>query len=341
MIVFDRSDRHWSMIDPRAQSPSSVTHTALAAAVALALSASPLVAAELKVTVTSKPIHSLVASVMGATGQPKLLVDGNASPHSYAMKPSDSKAVQDAAVFFRVSEGLEPFTAKLVKSLPKTVRIVSLQEAPGLTLLDRRQGGTFEAHSDATKPGHDHGHAHDNGDEQAGGVDPHVWLDPANAQKMTKHIATILSAANPADAATYDANAEAHSAAIAALTAELETVLAPVKDRPFVVFHDAYQYFERHFGLTAAGSITVSPDVQPSAKRLTAIRRKIGQLGATCVFAEPQFKSKLIDTVIEGTKARPGTLDPEGGLISAGANLYSTLMRSLASGLKDCLARSS
>ncbi|PPD29292.1 MAG: zinc ABC transporter substrate-binding protein [Hyphomicrobium sp.] len=341
MIVFDRLGLHRSTFYPRAQLPSLLTHTWLAAAFALVLSSGPLGAAELKVTVTSKPIHSLIASVMGATGQPKLLVDGNASPHTYAMKPSDSKAVQDAAVFFRVSEGLEPFTAKLVKSLPKTVRVVSLQEAPDLTLLDRRQGGTFEAHSDAKKPGHGHSHAHDHGDEQTGGVDPHVWLDPANARKMTNHIAAILSAANPADAATYKANAEAHSATIAALTAELETELAPVKGRPFVVFHDAYQYFERHFGLTAAGSITVSPDVQPSARRLTAIRQKIGQLGATCVFAEPQFKSKLIDTVIEGTKARPGTLDPEGGLIPAGPDLYSTLMRSLAGGLKDCLARSS
>lgn len=306
-----------------------------------AFAASPVAAAELKVVVTSKPIHSLVASVMGTTGSPKLLVDGNASPHTYAMKPSDSRAVQDATVFFRVSEGLEPFTGKLTKSLPKSVRVVSLQDAPGLELRDRRKGGTFEAHTDGKKSGHGHGHAHDHDAEDTGGVDPHVWLDPANAQKMAAHVAVTLSAANPADAATYKANADALTGRLTALASEIEQDLAPVKGRPFVVFHDAYQYFEARFGLTAAGSITVSPDVQPSARRLTAIRQKIGKLGVTCVFAEPQFKSKLIDTVLEGTKARAGTLDPEGGLIPAGPDLYPTLMRGLATGLKDCLTRPS
>lgn len=297
------------------------------------------IAAEMTVVVTSKPIHALVASVMGATGQAKVLVDGNASPHTYALKPSDARAVNQARVFFRVSEGLEPFTVKLLKSLPKSVTVVSLDETPGLTLLDRRRGGPFEAHAHGKGPGAGrHGHDHDHDHDEADGKDPHVWLDPDNARLMVDRIAATLAAANPADAATYAANAATTKARIAAVAEEIARDLAPLKDRPFIVFHDATQYFERRFGLAAAGTITVSPEVQPSARRLKAIRDKIGKLSAACVFAEPQFKSKLVDTVVEGTSARTGTLDPEGGLLAAGPDLYPALLRGLAQSLKACLA---
>ena len=299
--------------------------------------ATPTSAAGISVVVTSKPIHSLVASVMGSTGKPKVLVDGNASPHTYAMKPSDARAVNEAHVFFRVSEGLEPFTAKLVKSLPRSVRIVSLESAPGVTLLDRRRGGPFEAHAHGKSGGHA-GHGHDDDDDPSGAKDPHVWLDPDNARAMVDQIAATLAAADPADAATYKANAEATKARIASLAEDLTRELAAIKDRPFIVFHDATQYFERRFGLAAAGTITVSPEVQPSARRLKAIRDKIGKLGAACVFAEPQFKSKLVDTVVEGTRARTGTLDPEGGLLPAGPELYPALLRGLATSLVTCLS---
>ncbi len=294
-------------------------------------------AAEMTVVATSKPIHALVASVMGATGQAKVLVDGNASPHTYAMKPSDARAVNQARVFFRVSEGLEPFTGKLLKSLSKAVTVVTLEETPGLTLLDRRRGGPFETH--AHGKGHGAGrHGHDHDHDEADGKDPHIWLDPDNARLMVDRIAATLAAANPADAATYAANATATKARIATVAEEIARDLAPLKDRPFIVFHDATQYFERRFGLAAAGTITVSPEVQPSARRLKAIRDKIGKLSAACVFAEPQFRSKLVDTVVEGTSARTGTLDPEGGLLAAGPDLYPALLRGLAQSLKECLA---
>lgn len=318
--------------------PALCAIAALGAAVAI--SSAPVAAAELAVVVTSKPIHSLVAGVMGTTGTPKLLVDGNASPHTYAMKPSDARAVHQAKVFFRVSEALEPFTGKLLKSLPKSVEVVSLQDAPGVTLLDKRKGGAFEGHSHgksgAGTKGHAH-HDHDDDHSAAAGKDPHVWLDPDNARAMVERIAKSLGAADPAAAATYAANAEALKARIATLTADLERDLAPVKGRPFIVFHDALQYFEKRFGLEAAGTITVSPEVQPSAKRLNDIRAKIRTASATCVFAEPQFKSKLVDTVVEGTAARTGTLDPEGGLLEPGPELFAKLMRGLADNLKSCL----
>ncbi|MEQ1710652.1 MAG: zinc ABC transporter substrate-binding protein [Hyphomicrobium sp.] len=328
--------------------PQHPRRTAVALAAALAIAALlgvPLagsaVAADLAVVATSKPIHSLVAAVMGSTGSPKLLVDGNASPHTYAMKPSDAKAVHQSKVLFRVSEGLEPFTGKLVKSLPRSVIVVSLQDAPGITLLDRRKGGAFETHAHATsKKGHAHDDHDDEHDAQAG-TDPHVWLDPANARAMVDHIAATLATANPADAAAYKANADTVKSGIAALADELTRDLAPLAGRPFVMFHDSMQYFERRFGLASAGTITVSPEVQPSAKRLNAIRAKIGQLAAVCVFAEPQFKSKLVETVVEGTSAKTGTLDPEGGLLTAGPGLYPALMRALARNLASCLAGAS
>lgn len=316
-----------------------------AASSALALSlATPALARDLKVTVTIKPIHALAAAVMEGKGSPRLLVTGAASPHTYQMKPSDAKSLNDADIVFRVSEAIEPFTAKIVKGLPKSVRVATLAETPGLTLLDVRTGNTFEKHVDDDHDDHK-GHAdhkdHDDHDHEAGARDGHIWLDPDNARKITAEIARVLSEASPEDAATFKANADRTIADITALEAEIATDLAPARGKPFVVFHDAYQYFERRFGLDAVGSITVSPEVQPSAKRLSEIRAKLSSLSAACVFAEPQFQPKLVSAVIEGTKARAGTLDPEGALLEPGPGAYRALMKALATGLATCLNQGS
>lgn len=302
--------------------------------------------AEVKVVVTSKPAHALVAAVMAGAGTPGLLVQGVASPHSFSMKPSDARRVNEADVFFRISEGLEPFTAKLAKALPKSVRLVTLAQAPGIARLERREGGDFEAHQHddkQAKKGHGHKHGtkakgdgHDDEDE----TDPHVWLDPANAKAMTLEVARVLSERDPEQAARYKVNADALVAKLDALAAELDGALKPLADRPFIVFHDAYQYFEKRFGLKAVGSITVSPDIQPSGKRLSALRSKVKKLGAVCVFAEPNFEPKVAGSVIEGTSAKSGTLDPEGTALAEGPELYFTLMRGLAANLKGCLASS-
>jgi zinc transport system substrate-binding protein len=294
-------------------------------------------AEELNVVATIKPIHSLVAQVMGDVGEPRLLVGGAASPHTYSMKPSDARALNAARVVFRVSEEIEPFTRKIVASLPKSVSVVTLAEAPGLKLLDKRTGDTFESHDHGHHENGKHDHGHD--DHDHGPVrDGHVWLDPQNAAAMVREIARALSEAAPAHAATFKANADKAIAGIDSLAQEIEAELAPVKGKSFVVFHDAYQYFEQRFGLTAAGAITVSPEVQPSAKRLSEIRGKIKSLGVACVFAEPQFKSKLVATVIEGTGAKAGTLDPEGASVEPGDGAYAALLRNLAQGLTSCLA---
>lgn len=346
--------------------PAPRLAAALGAVSLLCLTALPA-AAELKVTATIKPIHALVSQVMEGVGVPTLLVKGAASPHTYALKPSDARELNHASVVFRVSETVEPFTRKIVTALPSSVRIVTLAEAPGIDWLNVRTGETFEPHDDAHDAhDHDHGHDHDHekdahgtddghhdhaghDDEHAndkdGGDhrsrDGHVWLDPENARKMVAEIARVLADADPANAETYKANAARSDAAIVALEADIARELEPVQGKPYVVFHDAYQYFERRFGLSALGSITLNPEAKPSAKRLTEIRKKLGALSASCVFSEPQFQAKLVAAVTEGTSARAGTLDPEGALVEPGPRAYETLLRNLATGLKTCLVQGS
>jgi zinc transport system substrate-binding protein len=289
--------------------------------------------AEIRVVVTSKPVHSLVASVMGTVGAPpSLLVSGTASPHTYAMKPSDAKAVNAAQLFIRVSEDLEPFTTKLVKSLAPSVRIETLAHAPGLKHLERREGGAFDTHG-----GHN-GHQSKSGRADQSETDPHMWLDPTNADLLALRIAAVLGEADPANLTQYAANAQALVARNAKLASELRQQLAPVAGRQFIVFHDAYQYFEAWSGLSAAGAVTTNPEVQPTGRRLAALRAKIRAANVACVFAEPQFQPKVIAAVTEGLPVRTGVLDPEGTLLEPGAGLYERLMRDLTAELVKCLA---
>jgi zinc transport system substrate-binding protein len=297
---------------------------------------SPAAAAEPKVVVTIKPLHALVAQVMTGVGVPELLVKGSASPHTYALRPSETRALQHADLFVRMSETVEPFTARIVKSLPDSVEVVTLQEAPRLKLLSRRSHATFERNNHAKAGNGEHGHSHEPG--RSDGVDGHAWLDPDNAVAMVDRIEQALSAKDPAHAAVFKTNATALRVKLEALAAELDRDLAPIASRPYIVFHDAYQYLESRYGLNVVGSISVSPEVPASGKRLTELRRKIDELGAVCVFAEPHFDTRLIDNLIEGTAARSGTLDPEGGRLEPGPDLYFTLMRRLAGDLKGCLS---
>jgi zinc transport system substrate-binding protein len=303
----------------------------LGAALGIA-AAAPALAAEAPVVVASiKPIHSLVAQVMKGVGEPALLVTGAASPHTYAMKPSDAKALRAAKLVFWIGPDLESFLDKPLKAAKAPA--VALIEAPDLALLDTREGGAWEAHDH----GHDHGDGHADGGHEEREPNTHLWLDPRNAKAMTAAIAGALSKADPANAPAYAANAAAAARDLDALDAELAAALAPVRAKPFVVFHDAYQYLEARYDLSAVGSITVSPDRTPSAKRLSAVRAKLKGLGAACVFSEPPFEPALVNTVIEGTGAKKGALDPEGALLEPGPDLYARLMRNNAKALADCL----
>ncbi|NUB13556.1 zinc ABC transporter substrate-binding protein ZnuA [Azospirillum brasilense] len=307
-------------------------------ALAAALTASPALAEGPKVVASIKPVHSLVAAVMEGVAEPALIVRGAASPHTYAMKPSDAKALAAADLVFWIGPELEGFLEKPVTANARKATSVTLLEAPGVTLLDAREGGAWEAHDHGHEHKHDHDHKHAHEDEHGHDeVNTHIWLSPANARAMVAAIAEALSAKDPANAAAYTANAERTARSIDALDAELKAALAPVAGKPFVVFHDAYQYFEAQYGLNGVGAITVNPERRPSAKRLSEIRAKIGGLGAACVFAEPQFEPALVNTIVEGTPAKKGVLDPEGADLKDGPGLYPALMRNIAASLKECL----
>lgn len=297
------------------------------------------------VVASTKPVHALVSAVMGHVGTPSLIVKGAASPHTYSLRPSDAAALESADIVFWTGHGMELFLADALDTLSTNAEVVELAEAPGIELLPMREGGAFEAHAhdeeDLDHDDHDHGDEHDHGheghDHAHGEGDMHFWLDPANAKLMVSQIATVLSEADPDNATTYQANAEAELVRLDDLIVELDTALAPVQGKPFVVFHDAYQYFENRFGLDVAGSITVSPEAMPGAARVGELRAKVAELGATCVFAEPNFQPAIVNTIIEGTDAKAGTLDPEGASLAEGPNLYADLLRGLAEGLVDCL----
>jgi len=283
------------------------------------------------VVASIKPVHSLVSAVMAGIGEPTLIVKGAASPHTYALRPSDAGALEAADLVFWTGHGMELFLGYALETLASGATVVELADAPGITLLPVREGGAFEAH-DHDGESHDHdGHEHAEGDM-------HFWLDPENAKLMVTQIATSLAEADSENASAYQANAEAERLKLDALEAELAATLAPVTDKPFVVFHDAYQYFEARFGLNLAGSVTVTPDVAPGAARIDELKARVATLGATCVFAEPNFEPTIIAAITEGTDARSGVLDPEGGALEPGVELYPQLLRGLAASLVDCLS---
>lgn len=298
----------------------------LAAALMMAC-ALPAMAADsgLRVVASIKPVHSLVSAVMAGVGTPSLLVEGAGSPHTYAMRPSQAAGLAKADVVFWIGPDLEHFLEKPIGTLGAGARAVELEVADGVTRLAPREGGTFEPEEEG-----------DEGGEET--IDPHMWLDPLNAKAFVKRIAETLAVADPQHAQAYADNAKAEQARLDALIVEITKTLEPVKGKGFIVFHDAYHYFENRFGVSAAGSITVSPETAPGAQRLTEVRAKIGELGATCVFSEPEFESSMVGVVLEGSQARSGVLDPLGAALSDGPDLYFELLRNLAVSMRDCLA---
>lgn len=295
----------------------------------------------LRVIVTIKPVHSLVAALMDGAGEHQLLVKGASSAHSYAMRPSEARALAHADMVIRVSPFLESFAERPIANLAVNAQIVTLAEISGIELLPPRESGEFEAHEHEEHAAHGAGeeghHAHEtsgDGDHH----DPHLWLSPANAAIIADHIAALLAKARPAHSALFHANARALKEKLTALDEELRKAVEPLQGKNFIVFHDAYQYFEHHYGLAASGAITISPERQPGAARLSAIRAKIEKLAVPCVFSEPQFEPKLVATLVEGTGAKTGTLDPLGAALPDGPDLYFTLMRNLAGDLHRCLS---
>jgi zinc transport system substrate-binding protein len=292
-----------------------------------------------KVVASFKPVHSLVASVMEGVGEPYLLIKGAASPHTYAMTPSDAAALQDAVAIFWIGHDMEAFLDKPLEALGGSAKIVTLEGLDNLTLHYARADGSFEDHahdveqSDAEKAAeHEHGHEH-------GAIDPHIWLDPENAKAMAREIERSLSGIDPTNAATYETNTDRLVSELDALSRELETTLMPVKGKPFITFHDAFQYFEKRFDVEAAGSVTIVPDASPGAERIAALQAKVKDLGAVCLFSEPNFDPKIMSVIMEGSNAKIATLDPEASALAEGKALYAKSLREIAAVMQECLRR--
>lgn len=321
------------------------------------------------VAVDIAPVHSLVARVMDGVGAPSLILPPGASPHGYSMRPSEAAALQDADLVVWMGAALAPWMEGAVDNLAGGAAVLTLLEADETTLFDFRDGASFEVHAhDGEEHGHDddhvehvedeHGHEgehdehdghehddhddhddeHDDHDEHDhGAYDPHAWLSPVNATAWLNLIAAQLSAADPDNAGTYFANAAAATAEIQALTTEVNGILDPVRGGSFVVFHDAYQYFENAFDFRASGAISLGDATSPSPARIAEIQARVRDEQADCVLAEPQYNPGLVATVLEGTEARTGVIDPLGVDLTPGAALYPQLIRNMAQTLADCL----
>lgn len=313
--------------------------------------------ADIEVVTSIKPVHSLVSGVMAGVGTPSVIIEGAGSPHTYSLKPSQAKQLQDAKLVFWMGDELETFLEGPIENIAQSATAIKLIDAQGLKKIKFRDGGMFDNHGHDDHDEHDHEKHDDHDDEKHakkkhddhgdhdghddhghGEFDPHVWLDPINAKAIIHEIEEALVKADPEHASTYEANAHKMMDKIDSLTAELREELEPVHENGFIVFHDAYQYFEQRFDLAAIGSITVSPEVMPGAERVSELRKKISELNATCVFSEPQFEPKLVETLVEGTGARTGVLDPLGATLTKGPDLYFQLLRNMAFAIEKCLS---
>lgn len=302
-----------------------------------------------KVAVDIAPVHSLVARIMDGVGTPELIIQTGASPHEYRLRPSEAGAMQSADLVFWIGPDLTPWMAASIETLASDASVTALLDADGTIELEFREGALFEAHdhdahSDEAGDHDDHDDhaedAHDDHEEHDahhhGQHDPHAWLSPKNAISWLNVIASKLSAADPDNAGTYFANAAAGRSELEALIAEVNATLDPVRDRQFIVFHDAYQYFENDFGISTSGAISIGDASDPSPARIVEIQERIAEQGIDCVFAEPQFNAGLVETVLDGTEAKTGILDALGADLEPGTALYPQLIRNLSEAFAGC-----
>ena len=318
--------------------------------------------AEVNVVTTIKPLHSLVSSVMKGIGEPSLIIEGTNNPHTFVFKPSHAKMIEEADIIFWIGEDLEAFMEKPLDSLAEKAQVISFMELSSIEKLKFREKNIFddhdghedehEGHEDEDDHGHkdddhddDHdghedeheGHDDDHNDAHAhahGEFDAHIWLDPVNAKKMVLEIAHELSDLDPNNKVKYENNANATIKSLDELVDSNKKILS--KDISYVVFHDAYQYFEKRFGVIPAGALTLNPDVLPGAKQIADIQDVINDKGIKCIFSEPQYNPKIIETIGNDMKISTGVMDPLGAYIDAGPSMYSELINGIADSIKDC-----
>ncbi|MDB9915222.1 zinc ABC transporter substrate-binding protein [Alphaproteobacteria bacterium] len=316
----------------------------------LFISNTSVFASETKGVITTiQPINALVNAVIGNTGGSTSLIPSEVSPHEFKLKPSDVKSLQNGNIIFYISSHLESSITKVFKNLPKNIKIVNLMEETGVNHLAIRDNEEWERHDhhddhDKHAKKYDHHDDHDkhakkddHHDDHEKEDDVHIWLDPDNAIKIIQKVNKELSLLFPENSQIYNKNATDIINKITELKREIKEELLSIKDKPYIVFHDAYQYFEKVFGLNAVGSIALEDDVATSPKQISYIRNKIIKSNVSCVFQEPQFDSKLVKTVVEGTDAKIGTLDPLGVDIANKKDFYLQLIRNMSKSLKECL----
>ena len=285
---------------------------------------------------------------------PDLIVDQGASPHEYSLRPSNAASLEASDLVFLISHGLTPWLDDPLDTLAKNAKVIELMDAKGAIVLAYREGATFETHS------HEHGHdedghdehkhdedghdehkhdedGHDDDEHATVDVDPHGWLDPYNGKIWLDVIATALSKIDPTHSDIYFANATQGKADIDTAISEIEATLAEFRGTDFIVYHDAYQYFEKRFDVLAAGSISLGDVSDPSPARIVEIREKVEKLGITCVFSEPQFNPELVRTVADGTSVTTREIDPLGTTFTLGPDFYLDVLRSIAQTMASCL----
>ena len=331
------------------------------------LIAGPALAEVPDVATDIAPIHGLTARVMQGVGEPSLIIPPGASPHSYAMRPSEARALSAADLVIWMGPGLTPWLAEPLDTLAPDADRLTLLEGDAVALLPVREGySTSEAlgddhdhdhaeeghdgedhedHTDhedhedhADHPDHeDHDHDHDVTHDH-GTMDPHAWLDPANGAAWGLLIADRLSAMDPEHSNTYQANAAALAEELESFHGDWAPQLAALKDRPFLVYHDAYQYFERSFDLHATAAVATTDAATPGAAHISDVQAHVARAGVVCAFSEPQHNSALLDTATEGLDVRSGVIDPLGAEIPLGPEHYLETLRAVAQSVRDCLA---
>jgi len=316
-----------------------MSRTLLSLCLTAAWLAGPAYADRPRVAVDIAPIHSLVAQVMEGIGMPDLIIQPGATPHEYSLRPSEAAALQSADLVFWIGPDLTPWLEEAIETLAPAADLTTLMDIDGTVQLEFREDAVFEAHDHSDHADEDD---HDDHDDHAdhgdhAGHDPHAWLSPKNAMTWLEVIAGRLSAVDPVNSDAYVANAASGRAVIEALMDEVDATLDPVRGRAFIVFHDAYQYFETDFDVSASGAISISDASDPSPARIAEIRGQIAEQGVDCVLAEPQFNPGLVATVLRGSDAQMGIVDPLGADLELGAELYPQLIRNLSNALAECL----
>ena len=299
---------------------------------------------DIKVVTTIKPLHSLISRIMETRGEPQLIIEGTNNPHTFVFKPSHANMIEEADIVFWIGEDLEAFMEKPLNSLAKNAKKIAFMDSDSIEKLKFREENIFDDHDDHDDhDGHDDEHdGHDDHDDHAGHhdghnhgeFDAHIWLDPANAKEMVLEISHELSEIDPSNKSKYEDNASKTIVALDKLIEEVDKSLS--KDISYIVFHDAYQYFEKRFGVIPAGALTLNPDVLPGAKQIADIQDVINDKGIKCIFSEPQYNPKIIETLGNDMNISTGVMDPLGAYIDAGPSMYSDLINQIANSIKDC-----